>query len=72
MGQLKKEIENLPNNAKVYYQRIEDIYFTKHNWETKKMPNSNFAPEEIDDEYIKCWCRVRYKDDKNLYLTAHY
>lgn len=35
---LKKDIENLPDNMPVYYQRIEDFYFEKNNWDVKEIP----------------------------------
>ena len=73
VGQLKKDIEHLPDSAKVYYQRIEDSYFTPEGgWGnmSKFMPSSDYPDGK--DEYIRCWSRVAYKDDDNLYLTAHY
>jgi len=32
VGDLKREIANLPDNMPVAYQRIEDMYFEKYNW----------------------------------------
>jgi len=128
VGQLLDFIErfNIPRDAKVFYQRIEDDYFigqdisgfggpdgpllegTKSNgWSViKKMGETyhrslkwnedldsgeydnkeeypNASPElwekysdqdllDLRDEYIAANSPVKYKDDNNLYIDAHY
>jgi hypothetical protein len=34
---LKKALENVPDDAEVRYQRIEDIYFETHGWSDSKV-----------------------------------
>jgi len=97
---------NIPNEAIVYYQRIEDAYFEKHNWKTLKKEGffyhqaiernkkvdgefkdktkypliedpevfraSDEDLEQMKEEYIKSFCPVKYKDDDNLFIDAHY
>lgn len=68
IGQLKEFLYKLPADGKVYYQRIEDKYFTENNWEAKPMPSEW---EGHNDQYIPAFTHVDYKDG-NLYITAHY
>ena len=99
----------LPDDAKVFIQRIEDVYFKKHHWGTikkegylynsekeliqkvkdggfddkEKYPDFNDESkmsilegeniiDELKEEYVPVWCPVKYKNDDNLYLDAHY
>lgn len=32
--ELKEKIKDLPDDTEVYIERIEDVYFEKHNWNT--------------------------------------
>jgi hypothetical protein len=67
--ELKEILKDCDDNGIIYYQRIEDVYFKKHNWKTKKMKDS--LCKEIDDEYVEVFSG--FKDKKgNIYLTAHY
>jgi hypothetical protein len=76
VGDLKKFIKQhkIPNNALILYQRIEDVYFKKYGWNksicTVKKPD--FELEGTMDTYVTVWAPVKFKDDSNLYLTAHY
>lgn len=109
VGKLLEFIEkhDLPKDAKVVFQRIEDRYFEKHGWgvvlkegfhyhsqvkRNKDIDNGEFddpeeypllkgkRPEkfpedkldELKEQYIPIWCPVKYEDDDNLYLDAHY
>lgn len=112
VGELKKYIEeyNIPDDALVLIQRIEDVYFEENNWGTVKKegwmytnnkqlierakPGGEYHdkekyPEmtdehikgilemedelpELQEEYISVFSPVKYKDDNNLYLDAHY
>lgn len=69
IGDLKKFIEkhDLPDDAIILVERVHDIYFEKHNWETVK--------KEVDvwetHEYIEAFCACKY-EDKNLYINCHY
>ena len=119
VGYLLKFIKenNIPDDAIILYQRIEDYYFEKGNWIPVKKEGDRYhnikkhqedcssggkyrniknypkaGPEwcdeqlrlieelggiekELDDnkeQYIVSWCPVKYRDDKNLYIDAHY
>lgn len=73
VGQLKKFLKDLPDDGKIYYQRIEDVYFEKHNWgQNSKFMGSIENLGLSKEEYIKVWSPVKYPNDNNLYLTAHY
>ena len=72
IGDLKKFIEkhDLPDDAIVLVERVEDIYFDKYSWETVKKPHDIYPNENV--EYIQAFCTVKFKDDKNLYINCHY
>lgn len=74
VGQLLEFIRenNIPMDAKVLYQRIEDHYFSKG---TGWSENSILKPDEYNlgtDQYVEVFTPIKYPDDRNLYLTAHY
>mgnify|MGYP001586066330 CR=1 FL=1 len=72
VGKLRKILEDYPDDAKVYYERIEDTYFDPgKGWDE----NSVKRPSELSgemDQFIAVWGRNKYPNDDNLYLTAHY
>ena len=72
VGQLKKRLEDYPDDALVVAQRIEDVYYDVHNgWETLKKPH-NIYPE-LNNEYTAVWSPVSYGDDRDcFYLDLHY
>ncbi len=111
VGQLLDFIEkyNIPRDAKVFYQRIEDDYFIGKDsgWSVVKKEGEFYhraletnadidsgkyfdkdnypdaKPElmkkyseqdllDFREEYIAAEGPVKYKDDNNLYITAHY
>lgn len=53
VGQLRNKLEGLPDNAPVYYQRIEDFYFEKNNWTTEKFVWDTSLAREGDVESVK-------------------
>lgn len=69
VGQLKRWIEDfdLSDDAKILYQRIEDAYYTDHGWKVVAKPT-----EDGLSEYVEVHSPVKYPDDGNLYLDAHY
>jgi hypothetical protein len=77
VGELKKFIAEykIPDDANVYYQRIEDVYFNKYGWDksvcTVKKPDSDFKQGE-KDTFVAVWSYIKFKDDDSLFLTAHY
>lgn len=74
VGQLLKFIEkyNIPMDAEVRYQRIEDYYFREgSSWRE----NSILKPDEKDigtSQFVASHSTIKYLDDENLYITAHY
>lgn len=75
VGKLKELLKKFDrDDGLVLYQRIEDVYFKKFNWDKSTIikHSSDFYPEEIYDEYIATWWAWKYDDESNLYLTAHY
>jgi len=59
---------NLPENAPVVIQRIEDIYYKKHGWDVYPKPG-----EFGMDEYTMASCCVYYPDDADvLFINLHY
>ena len=71
VGELKRWIEDykLPDDAKIWYQRIEDVYFKKRGWKTRNMCNTL---DDYVDQFVPVFSGVKYPKDKDLYLTAHY
>lgn len=65
---LKKSLQNVPDNYKVYYQRIEDIYFLKYGWKGKKMKFN----DPFFSEYIEAFSSYSKKKNKCFVINAHY
>lgn len=66
------EKHNIPMDAVVRYERIEDSYFKKG---TGWGENSTLKPDDYNigtDQYIDAFTPIKYPDDNNLYITAHY
>jgi hypothetical protein len=71
VGELKEQLYKYPNDALVVAQRVEDVYYEKHGWETLKKPDSLLP--EYNNEYSPVWSPVIYADDKEcFYLDLHY
>lgn len=67
VGDLRKKIELLSDDAIVHIERIEDVYFIKHGWETKTIgihPDSN--------NYTQASQAVINAKDNELIILAHY
>lgn len=82
VGALKEFLykHNLPSDAKVLIQRVEDIYFEKHNWgvylkegmHTMKDKEGKVIKDSLK-QYHPAWCCVKYNDDSNiLFIDLHY
>lgn len=70
VGTLKKFLEehNLPDNAKVVVERVEDAYYENNNWSVYEKDTDNGK-----SQYTPAWCAVRYKEDKDLlFIDLHY
>ena len=73
VGQLRKQLENFPDDALVVSQRVEDVYYEKHNWETIKMDDPLYIGEQ--NEYSPVWGICHYEKDEEsncVFLDLHY
>ena len=74
VGKLKEELEKYPDDTLVVSQRVEDVYYEKHGWETIKKPNPMYR--EFDCEYTPVWSVCHYLNEADgegcLYLDLHY
>lgn len=73
VGHLRRVIADLPDDAKVYYERIEDVYFERHGWTPDLLvpdDSKHIYPDIPDNQYIRVFCAYKY--DNRLCLTAHY
>ena len=82
VGRLKEFLNehNLPDNAIVVIQRVQDVYYEKHNWgvylkegeHTFKDEEGNIVKESLE-HYHPAWCCVKYKDEDDvLFIDLHY
>lgn len=73
IGRLRRFLEknkNLPDEAPVLIERIEDKYFEGiKGWETYKQPNDTF--EHLKDEFIPAWCITKNNEGVVL-IYSHY
>lgn len=71
VGDLKKQLEKYPDDALVVAQRVEDVYYEKHGWETINKPDPIY--NEHNQQYTPVWGVCHYMDDKDcLFLDLHY
>lgn len=73
VGELLKFIEdnNIPNDAKVLYERIENVYFDECDWQGS-IYKQEYENEESYAQFIPAFTTIKFNDDNNLYLTAHF
>ena len=75
VGDLKRALKDVPDNAEVRVQRIEDFYFERCGWDgcVKRLP---FGFEETEDEYsqyIQVHSAYLHRDDETVFvLNPHY
>lgn len=82
VGQLKKFLDKhqLPDQAKVVVQRVEDRYFEGNNWGVYLKEGDNTFKDDngvIDEEtlsqYHPAFCCVKYNDEDDvLFIDMHY
>ena len=74
-GDLKKKLENIPDNAIIAYQRIEDVYFKEYGWSNAETTHNllfDTDPQDDYDEYVEVYSLI-YHDKKNiLAFNAHF
>ena len=80
VGKLKEFIEeyNLPDDAKVLIQRVEDKYYEsgwgvhlKAGYDAYKNDGGEYVEESLD-QYHPAWSCVKYEDDDLLFIDLHY
>lgn len=82
VGELKEFLSknNIPNDARVLIQRVEDVYYEKHRWGIylKKGDNSfadingNIVKESLE-QYHPAWCCVKYNDEDDvIFINMHF
>ena len=70
--QLKEKINDLPDETEVFIERVEDIYFEKHGWDTKRLifqKDENGIPFEYHDFFNATQAQT---DGKSVFIYAHY
>ena len=74
ISQVKRITEQVPDNAKVYIQRIEDIYFDKHGWEPILIPDVNYPATDFcsPDQFTPAWNAIYNKEKNILLIYGHY
>jgi len=75
VGQLRKQLEGLPDDMPVYYQRIEDHFFDESNWKTESLLwERSKAQEKYRKDYPdECWDVIDgqlYFRDMSDYIRA--
>jgi hypothetical protein len=72
VGKLREVIAKLPDDAPVFIERIEDVYFDPgKGWQE----NSAFKDVEGDghlSQFIQAYWPIVFKKDEAVYLTPHY
>jgi len=89
VGILKEHLEkfNIPDNAPILIQRVEDVYYEKHNWGIYLKKGMDYCMEDHNkliskdpkflksmmEQYHPAWSPASYGDDKDiLFLDLHY
>lgn len=62
---------NIPENASFVVERVEDVYFEKHGWETIKVCENPKFPNEIT-ELIPINTFTYNKDTNTIIVWLHY
>ncbi len=68
VGDLRKALEGVSDDALVYYQRIEDLLFDEHGWAGDMMR----FQDDGDSEYLQAFSAYLHPDSGDFVLNAHY
>lgn len=67
VGELKAALKDVPDDAAVSYQRIEDIYFKEHHWKGRRL-----RFEDGFSEYIDAFSAYYKPRQKVFVINGHY
>jgi len=70
--QLKKALEGISDDTEICIERIEDVYFEKHNWETETKDWDKNNPGLETTVYMPAFGVVKIEDNKKFIIVAHY
>lgn len=72
VGDLLKFVQdnNISLDSKIFIERVEDVYFEKHEWAIVEKEQYFTAPPE-KHEYHIAWSPVKYEGNK-LFIDLHY
>jgi hypothetical protein len=73
VGKLKEFLNkhNLPDDARIFVQRIPDYYYLKGGWGTKKKLVKEYWGA-YKTEYTQIHWAVKYNNENELFLDLHY
>jgi len=73
VGELRKKLEGYSDDAPVFIERIEDVYFEKYGWKTNHIVfqrDEHGVPTD-DTEIIQSSCIVSSKKKDKFIILAH-
>jgi hypothetical protein len=71
VGRLKELLKDYPDDALVVSQRVEDVYYEEHGWQTIDKPDPVCLG--FNQQYSPVWGACFYEGDQNcLFLDLHY
>lgn len=66
-------MSELPDDAPVYFQRLEDSYFERDpSWASVKLDETNESDESCHGDYVRPWSAFVKNENDALYIVAHY
>ena len=69
---LKEIIKDLPDDMPVFYQRIEDFYFTENHWTTITTLWYSYGHHRFMSEYIPAFDAYKAPEEDIFIINAHY
>jgi hypothetical protein len=72
VGELKTLLDQIPDDMKVYLEKVDDVIYDNAGMITKEIPDPK-SPKEMVYRFVRCLEGVIYDTDddrRGLYLTA--
>jgi hypothetical protein len=73
---LKEYLKDVPDDYEVVYERIEDVYFEKHNWITidtmEQIKTNGEWKDYLPHSFISTFSCYQWPEHKLCCITAHY